>query len=274
MLAELCQKLYAEIPPLPEFQQRAEYKWRLRLWKRLLFATIFLSTIGITLLVFLGTQALLPAWPTWKWVLVGILSTLAFGAAGVFIGPRIAVSLFIDTIRQDKNSLAALEFQLYAIPAAAKLTYAEFLKDSLEQVRDENPEKAIRRLLENCRERLTRYKQNVAIVIADGRKLESDRAAIDQELERCDAVAALGGEEAKRAEQRRAEVRELATRLEQVIRRNRALEDRTKQHLRRFNDAVEEIRRIANKPTLLRADKPGFSDVEKAFSVALSVIDN
>ncbi|HEX6938718.1 MAG TPA: PspA/IM30 family protein [Longimicrobiales bacterium] len=117
--------------------------------------------------------------------------------------------------------------------------------------RAENPEKMLAQIIDDMRSQLARAKQEVAIAIADERKL---RAQVDEERKRADdweqramlAVREGRDDLAKQALVRQQEHAERAAELEATWRRQAEETDRLKDSLRQLNDKIEEAKRKRN----------------------------
>ncbi|HEX6306762.1 MAG TPA: PspA/IM30 family protein [Longimicrobiales bacterium] len=117
--------------------------------------------------------------------------------------------------------------------------------------RAENPEKMLNQVLIDMREQLAKAKQEVAVAIADERKLRSQveaeqKAAHDWEHRAMLAVGEGRDDLAKQALLRQQEHMERALALEETWRRHAAETDRLKDSLRALNDKIEEAKRKKN----------------------------
>jgi phage shock protein A len=117
--------------------------------------------------------------------------------------------------------------------------------------RAENPEKVLNQLLLDMREQLSRAKQEVAIAIADERKLkaqvdEERRLAADWESRAMLAVREGRDDLARQALIRQQEHAERAEALEETWRRQAAETEKLKESLRQLNDKIEEAKRKKN----------------------------
>ncbi|HEY8483428.1 MAG TPA: PspA/IM30 family protein [Longimicrobiales bacterium] len=117
--------------------------------------------------------------------------------------------------------------------------------------RAENPEKVLNQLLLDMREQLSRAKQEVAIAIADERKLkaqvdEERRLAADWESRAMLAVREGRDDLARQALIRQQEHAERAAALEETWRRQAAETEKLKESLRQLNDKIEEAKRKKN----------------------------
>ncbi|HEX6135046.1 MAG TPA: PspA/IM30 family protein [Longimicrobiales bacterium] len=117
--------------------------------------------------------------------------------------------------------------------------------------RAENPEKMLNQVLIDMREQLAKAKQEVAVAIADERKLRSQvegeqKASHDWEHRAMLAVGEGRDDLAKQALLRQQEHMERAMALEETWRRHAAETDRLKDSLRALNDKIEEAKRKKN----------------------------
>jgi phage shock protein A len=117
--------------------------------------------------------------------------------------------------------------------------------------RAENPEKMLNQVLIDMREQLAKAKQEVAVAIADERKLRSQveteqKSAHDWEHRAMLAVGEGRDDLAKQALLRQQEHMERALSLEETWRRHSAETDRLKDSLRALNDKIEEAKRKKN----------------------------
>ncbi len=117
--------------------------------------------------------------------------------------------------------------------------------------RAENPEKMLTQILEDMRGQLARAKQEVAVAIADERKLrvqvdEEQRQAADWEHRAMLAVREGRDDLAKQALLRHQEHTERASMLEATWRRQAAETEKLKESLRQLNEKIEEAKRKRN----------------------------
>lgn len=117
--------------------------------------------------------------------------------------------------------------------------------------RAENPEKMLNQVLLDMREQLAKAKQEVAIAIADERKLraqleEEQKLATDWEHRAVLAVREGRDDLAKQALLRQQEHGERAVALEETWHRQHEETDRLKDALRQLNEKIEEARRKKN----------------------------
>jgi phage shock protein A len=117
--------------------------------------------------------------------------------------------------------------------------------------RAENPEKMLTQILEDMRGQLAKAKQEVAVAIADERKLrvqvdEEQRQAADWEHRAMLAVREGRDDLAKQALLRHQEHTERASMLEATWRRQAAETEKLKESLRQLNDKIEEAKRKRN----------------------------
>jgi len=117
--------------------------------------------------------------------------------------------------------------------------------------RAENPEKMLNQVLLDMREQLAKAKQEVAIAIADERKLraqleEEQKLASDWEHRAVLAVREGRDDLAKQALLRQQEHGERAVSLEETWQKQHEETDRLKDALRQLNDKIEEARRKKN----------------------------
>jgi phage shock protein A len=117
--------------------------------------------------------------------------------------------------------------------------------------RAENPEKMLNQVLIDMREQLARAKQEVAVAIADERKLraqldEEQKLAGDWEHRAVLAVREGRDDLAKQALVRQQEHSERAVNLEETWRRQYEETERLKESLRQLNDKIEEAKRKKN----------------------------
>ncbi|HEX7052064.1 MAG TPA: PspA/IM30 family protein [Longimicrobiales bacterium] len=117
--------------------------------------------------------------------------------------------------------------------------------------RAENPEKMLTQIIDDMRGQLGRAKQEVAVAIADERKL---RAQVDEELKQASdwehramlAVREGRDDLAKQALLRQQEHNERGAALEVTWRRQAAETEKLKASLRQLNDKIEEAKRKRN----------------------------
>jgi phage shock protein A len=117
--------------------------------------------------------------------------------------------------------------------------------------RAENPEKMLNQVLLDMREQLAKAKQEVAIAIADERKLraqleEEQKLSRDWEHRAVLAVRENRDDLAKQALLRQQEHAERAVSLEETWHRQHEETDRLKDALRQLNDKIEEAKRKKN----------------------------
>jgi phage shock protein A len=117
--------------------------------------------------------------------------------------------------------------------------------------RAENPEKMLNQVLIDMREQLAKAKQEVAVAIADERKLRSQveteqKSAHDWEHRAMLAVGEGRDDLAKQALLRQQEHMERALNLEETWRRHSEETERLKDSLRALNDKIEEAKRKKN----------------------------
>ncbi|MBR9989810.1 MAG: PspA/IM30 family protein [Gemmatimonadetes bacterium] len=117
--------------------------------------------------------------------------------------------------------------------------------------RAENPEKMLNQVLIDMREQLAKAKQEVAVAIADERKLRSQveteqKSAHDWEHRAMLAVGEGRDDLAKQALLRQHEHMERALSLEETWRRHSEETERLKDSLRALNDKIEEAKRKKN----------------------------
>ncbi|MGH7506213.1 MAG: PspA/IM30 family protein [Longimicrobiales bacterium] len=115
----------------------------------------------------------------------------------------------------------------------------------------ENPEKMLSQVLLDMREQLAKAKQEVAVAIADERKLraqleEEQKIAGDWEHRAVLAVREGRDDLAKQALLRQQEHAERAINLEETWQRQSAETERLKDSLRQLNDKIEEAKRKKN----------------------------
>ena len=117
--------------------------------------------------------------------------------------------------------------------------------------RAENPEKMLNQIIEDMRGQLVRAKQEVAVAIADERKLRSQfedesKQASDWEQRAMLALRENREDLAKQALMRQQEHDERSRSLEDTWRRQAAETDKLKASLRDLNDKIEEAKRKKN----------------------------
>jgi phage shock protein A len=117
--------------------------------------------------------------------------------------------------------------------------------------RAENPEKMLSQVLEDMRAQLARAKQEVAVAIADERKLraqvdDEQKQAADWEHRAMLAVREGRDDLAKQALMRQQEHAERAAMLEATWRRQAAETEKLKESLRQLNEKIEEAKRKKN----------------------------
>lgn len=117
--------------------------------------------------------------------------------------------------------------------------------------RAENPEKMLTQILEDMRGQLAKAKQEVAVAIADERKLrvqadDEKRQAVDWENRAMLAVREERDDLAKQALIRHQEHAERAAMLEATWRRQAAETEKLKESLRQLNEKIEEAKRKRN----------------------------
>ncbi|MGH7476119.1 MAG: PspA/IM30 family protein [Longimicrobiales bacterium] len=117
--------------------------------------------------------------------------------------------------------------------------------------RGENPEKVLNQVLLDMREQLAKAKQEVAVAIADERKLKAQvenerKQAGDWENRAVLAVREGRDDLAKQALLRHQEHAERALSLEETWQRQAAETDRLKEALRQLNEKIEEAKRKKN----------------------------
>ncbi|MEJ2679205.1 MAG: PspA/IM30 family protein, partial [Gemmatimonadota bacterium] len=117
--------------------------------------------------------------------------------------------------------------------------------------RAENPEKVLNQLISDMREQLARAKQEVAVAIADERKLraqveEERKQSADWENRAVLAVREGRDDLAKQALVRQQEHAERAGTLEDTWQRQSEETEKVKASLRQLNDKIEEAKRKKN----------------------------
>lgn len=123
------------------------------------------------------------------------------------------------------------------------------LNDAITQA--EHPEKMLNQIIEDMREQLVRAKQEVAVAIADERKLRSQfederKQGADWEQRAVLAVRENRDDLARQALMRQEEHNGRAAALEETWRRQSAETDKLKASLRELNEKIEEARRKKN----------------------------
>jgi phage shock protein A len=117
--------------------------------------------------------------------------------------------------------------------------------------RAENPEKMLNQVLLDMREQLAKAKQEVAVAIADERKLraqteDEQKQARDWEQRAILAVREGRDDLAKQALMRQQEHAERALSMDETWRRQNEETERLKEALRQLNDKIEEAKRKKN----------------------------
>ena len=117
--------------------------------------------------------------------------------------------------------------------------------------RAENPEKMLNQIIIDMREQLTKAKQEVAVAIADERKLKAqaeDEARQAQEWEKRAMLAVREGRDdlARQALQRQQEYAQRAQSLYETWQKQASETERLKDSLRQLNEKIEEARRKKN----------------------------
>src|SRR5918998_1701843 len=117
--------------------------------------------------------------------------------------------------------------------------------------RAENPEKMLNQIIIDMREQLTKAKQEVAVAIADERKLKAQaedegRQAQEWEKRAMLAVRESRDDLARQALQRQQEYAERAQSLYDTWQRQAAETEKLKDSLRQLNEKIEEARRKKN----------------------------
>jgi phage shock protein A len=117
--------------------------------------------------------------------------------------------------------------------------------------RAENPEKMLNQIILDMRDQLTKAKQEVAVAIADERKLKSqaeEEARQAQDWEKRAMLAVREGRDdlARQALQRQQEYGERAQQLYDTWHRQAAETEKLKESLRQLNSKIEEARRKKN----------------------------
>lgn len=117
--------------------------------------------------------------------------------------------------------------------------------------RAENPEKMLNQIILDMRDQLTKAKQEVAVAIADERKLKAqaeEEAKQSQDWERRAMLAVREGRDdlARQALQRQQEYGERAHQLYETWQRQATETERLKESLRQLNAKIDEARRKKN----------------------------
>ena len=117
--------------------------------------------------------------------------------------------------------------------------------------RSENPEKMLNQIILDMRDQLAKAKREVAVAIADERKLRASLDAEDKEMRRWEHNAVLAVKEgrddlAKQALVRQQEHKERASTLDETWRTQAAEMEKLKGSLRQLNDKIEEAKRKRN----------------------------
>lgn len=117
--------------------------------------------------------------------------------------------------------------------------------------KSEHPEKMLNQIIEDMRDQLVRAKQEVAVAIADERKLRAQfederKQAADWEQRAVLAVRESRDDLARQALMRQEEHNGRASTLEETWRRQSAETDKLKASLRELNDRIEEAKRKKN----------------------------
>lgn len=117
--------------------------------------------------------------------------------------------------------------------------------------RAENPEKMLNQIIDDMRSQLAKAKQEVAVAIADERKLKAQvesEAKQAQEWEQRAMIAVRQGRDdlARQALARQQEYAERATSLHETWQRQASETERLKDSLRQLNTKIEEARRKKN----------------------------
>jgi phage shock protein A len=123
------------------------------------------------------------------------------------------------------------------------------INDAIAQA--ENPEKMLNQVLIDMREQLAKAKQEVAIAIADERKLraqveDEQKSAHDWEKRAMLAIGEGRDDLAKQALLRQQEHTERALSLDETWRKHSAETEKLKEALRALNDKIEEAKRKKN----------------------------
>ena len=117
--------------------------------------------------------------------------------------------------------------------------------------RSENPEKMLNQIILDMRDQLAKAKREVAVAIADERKLRASLDAEDKEVRQWEHRAVLAVKEgrddmAKQALVRQQEHKERASTLDETWRTQAAEMEKLKGSLRQLNDKIEEAKRKRN----------------------------
>ena len=123
------------------------------------------------------------------------------------------------------------------------------INDAITQA--EHPEKMLNQIIEDMRDQLVRAKQEVAVAIADERKLRAQfederKQAADWEQRAVLAVRESRDDLARQALMRQEEHTGRASSLEETWRRQSAETDKLKASLRELNEKIEEAKRKKN----------------------------
>lgn len=117
--------------------------------------------------------------------------------------------------------------------------------------RSENPEKMLNQIILDMRDQLAKAKREVAVAIADERKLRASRDAEVKQVRQWEHRAVLAVKEgrddmAKQALVRQQEHKERASTLDETWRTQAAEMEKLKGSLRQLNDKIEEAKRKRN----------------------------
>ncbi len=117
--------------------------------------------------------------------------------------------------------------------------------------RSENPEKMLNQIILDMRDQLAKAKREVAVAIADERKLRASLDTEDKEMRQWEHRAVLAVKEgrddmAKQALVRQQEHKERASTLDETWRTQAAEMEKLKGSLRQLNDKIEEAKRKRN----------------------------
>ena len=117
--------------------------------------------------------------------------------------------------------------------------------------RSENPEKMLNQIILDMRDQLAKAKREVAVAIADERKLRASRDAEVKQIRQWEHRAVLAVKEgrddmAKQALVRQQEHKERASTLDETWRTQAAEMEKLKGSLRQLNDKIEEAKRKRN----------------------------
>ena len=115
--------------------------------------------------------------------------------------------------------------------------------------RAENPEKMLNQIIIDMREQLTRAKQDVAVAIADERKLKAqaeEEGRQAQEWERRAMLAVREGRDdlARQALMRQQEYAQRAQSLFETWQKQSTETERLKESLRQLNEKIEEVQQL------------------------------